>query len=93
MLSEKQDNGDVEGFGIAILEANIMGLAAVGSNDSGIVDAIEDGNNGFLVDGSNSNEILLAINKVLNYDKTELSVNCKAWARKHDWNKLSKELL
>ncbi|MEZ5017513.1 MAG: glycosyltransferase family 4 protein [Flavipsychrobacter sp.] len=93
MLSEKQDNGDVEGFGIAILEANIMGLAAIGSNDSGIVDAIDDGKNGFLVDGANANEILTAIDKVLNYDKAILTANCKAWALKHDWNKLSEELL
>lgn len=93
MLSEVQDNGDVEGFGIAILEANMMGLAAIGSNDSGIVDAIDDGYNGYLVDGTKPNMVLDAINKVLQYDKATMSVNCKAWARKHDWNKLSEELL
>src|SRR6202008_4276013 len=41
MLSEQSASGDVEGFGIAILEANIMGVPAIGSKNSGIEDAIQ----------------------------------------------------
>ena len=42
MLSEAQSDGDVEGFGIAVLEANACGVPAIGSKGCGIEDAIED---------------------------------------------------
>ncbi len=93
MLSETQINGDVEGFGIAILEANIMGLATIGSNDSGIVDAIEDGNNGYLVNAKDSDEVMAAITKVLDADKEVMKGKCVAWAHKHDWNVLAQKML
>ena len=42
MLSDHLKNGDVEGFGIAILEANSLGLPAIGSLNSGMADAIKE---------------------------------------------------
>src|SRR5690606_30446644 len=57
MLSDHLSNGDVEGFGIAVLEANHLGLPAIGSKDSGIADAIRDGFSGKLVDPHNPEEI------------------------------------
>lgn len=41
---------DVEGFGIVFLEAAACRLAVVGGNSGGIVDAVQDGVNGVLVD-------------------------------------------
>ena len=43
------EKGDVEGFGIVLIEANLMGKPVIGSKDSGIEDAIEDGKSGILV--------------------------------------------
>ena len=42
-------NGEVEGFGIVICEANLMGIPAVGTSGSGIEDTMVDGVTGFLV--------------------------------------------
>jgi len=64
LLSENQDDGDVEGFGIAILEANYLGLPAIGSLGCGIEDAIEDGNNGKLINPFDQDELLSAINEI-----------------------------
>ncbi len=93
MLSENQANGEVEGFGIAILEANIMGLPAIGSKGCGIEDAIKDGFNGYLTDPHDSGAVLTCIDTILNSDIEARKRNCKDWANKHDWNLLAQRLL
>lgn len=85
MLSENQPDGKVEGFGIAILEANILGLPAIGSKGTGIEQAIQNGVSGILVDHSNQEEILIAVEEILNHwDK--FSEGAVKWAYQHDWN-------
>lgn len=92
MLSEELPNGDFEGFGIAILEANYLGLPAIGSRNSGIADAIEDGYSGFLVDPHNSQEITTALQKILSdYDK--FSTQAKQHASKFLWERKVEEYL
>jgi phosphatidylinositol alpha-1,6-mannosyltransferase len=61
MLSQELKNGDFEGFGIAILEANSIGVPAIGSRNSGISDAIRDGFSGVLVDPCDKIEIANAV--------------------------------
>jgi len=91
MLSENQPNGDVEGFGIAILEANAMGIPAIGASGCGIEDAISP-NSGILVDGDNPEEIALAVEKIMaNYDA--YSQGARQWAEQHNWEELVKDLV
>lgn len=85
MLSEKQPDGDVEGFGIAILEANYYGMPAIGATGCGIEDAIQQNLNGVKVNSSNSNEIVSAISQILN-NKNEYKNESMKWAHIHDWN-------
>lgn len=92
MLSENQPDGDVEGFGIAILEANYFGLPAIGASGCGIEDAIRPGYNGFLVDGNDPAAIAHALEQVLSQKET-LSANARHFAADHDWNKLVAVLL
>lgn len=91
MLSENQVNGDVEGFGIAILEANYFGIPAIGSRGCGIEDAIIDGLNGYLVDGDDPREIGEALKKCL--EEHSLKKGAGDWAREHDWDLLITDLL
>jgi glycosyltransferase involved in cell wall biosynthesis len=93
MLSEQTNNGDVEGFGIAILEAAINGVPTIASDDTGTVDAVQDGKTGYLVNSKDSDAILLAIGKILKSDRINTRQNCISWAIKHDWNLIAKELL
>lgn len=88
MLSENQSDGDVEGFGIAILEANIMGIPAIGSNENGIIDAVSPGKSGMLVNGNDKEEFLQAIAEILSWNKVISKENCINWAKQFDWNKL-----
>lgn len=92
MLSENQQNGDVEGFGIAIIEANYLGLPAIGSKGCGIEDAILDGKTGRVIECNNAMEFKEAIIDILNnYD--QFSNAAKNWARQHDWNIVSEQYL
>lgn len=49
MTSKRTASGDLEGYGIAVVEAALCGKAAVVSADSGLVEAIEPGRTGLAV--------------------------------------------
>ncbi|NNE16639.1 MAG: glycosyltransferase family 4 protein [Saprospiraceae bacterium] len=87
MLSSKTSSGDVEGFGIAILEANYLGIPAIGSIGCGIEDAIDDGGTGVLVDPLNAHQFKSAIETILKQMPT-YSRNARDWAEKHTWDKV-----
>jgi len=92
MLSENLDNGDVEGFGIAIIEGNYVGLPAIGSKDCGIEDAISDEISGLLVDNKDKISISKSIFKILN-DYKNFSNSSKKWADKFSWDKVINKYL
>lgn len=92
MLSENQPDGDVEGFGIAILEANMMGLPAIGSLGTGVEQAISNGVNGFLVDSNDSLAIAEKIEIILKR-YPEFSSGAINWAHQHDWKLIGKKYL
>lgn len=84
MLSEQTSEGDVEGFGIAILEANALGLPAIGSKNCGIEDAIVDGYSGRLVDPHQPKEVAEAVQDIINrYD--EYTTQAHLHIKKFDW--------
>ncbi|MES2812691.1 MAG: glycosyltransferase family 4 protein [Bacteroidota bacterium] len=91
MLSQIVNN-DFEGFGIALLEANAMGIPVVGSQDSGIADAISNGYSGFLVNQNNPTEILNAVIQVMeNYG--QFSSQAIEWSKNFDWNRIIKQYI
>lgn len=65
LLSETQPDGDTEGYGISIQEANAMGTPAIGALGCGIEDAITPKENGELVHPGNEQELLLAIDRIV----------------------------
>lgn len=84
MLSQRTSGGDVEGFGIAILEANALGLPAIGSKESGIEDAIKHGVSGQLVDPLDPKHVLDGIDKICS-DYTAYSENALTWSQGFRW--------
>ncbi len=84
MLSGITESGDVEGFGIAILEANILGIPAIGSEGCGISDAIVQGQTGELVPLGDAETLLEALECILEaYPR--YSNSAKLWALEHEW--------
>lgn len=92
MLSENQPDGDVEGFGIAILEANFFGTPAVGAKYCGIEDAIKQGVTGFLVDGNDERAIAQAVDACLT-GRSKMQRDMCLWVRQHDWSQLIKRFV
>ena len=92
MLSEKTKSGDVEGFGIAILEANALGVPAIGAVDCGIEDAIKPGVSGILINNKDSEQFAIALEDILkNYEV--YSQGAKTWSKNFTWDKVIKEYL
>ncbi|NMB47905.1 glycosyltransferase family 4 protein [Candidatus Kuenenbacteria bacterium] len=82
MSSLNIDNKWLEGFGLVYLEANSQGVPCIGSRESGAVDAILDGETGYLVEARNPIDIAEKINLVLN-KRTIKAEDCIAWAKKN----------
>lgn len=57
MPNRRMPNGDIEGFGLVFLEANACGKPVVGGRSGGAVDAIVDGETGYLVDPTSPDEV------------------------------------
>ena len=57
--------GDIEGFGLVVLEAAMHGLVVIASGIEGLKDAIQDGKNGFLVPASDASAFRHKIEAVL----------------------------
>lgn len=89
MLSSQTATGDVEGFGIAILEANHAGLPAIGAIGCGIEDAIDNVRSGILIDHEDDQQFVEAIRIILD-KREEFSKRAKEWAAEHSWEKVIK---
>ncbi|MDD5396790.1 MAG: glycosyltransferase family 4 protein [Candidatus Moranbacteria bacterium] len=56
--------GDMEGFGISVIEAGACRLPVLASDMEGLKDAIKDGKNGFLVESENAQAYVDKINEL-----------------------------
>ncbi|EKE25159.1 MAG: Glycosyl transferase, group 1 family [uncultured bacterium] len=57
-------SGDLEGFGISVIEAGACRLPVLASNMEGLKDAIKDGKNGFLIESENADAYAQKINRL-----------------------------
>ncbi|WP_338733351.1 glycosyltransferase family 4 protein [Mangrovimonas cancribranchiae] len=89
MLSTPTASGDVEGFGIAILEANAFGVPAIGATGCGIEDAINHKQSGMLVSPTDTETFLVALKHIIK-EKSAFSEGALAWAKQHEWTKVIK---
>ena len=64
LMPNRDDNGDIEGFGIVFLEAAASGRPAIGGNSGGVPEAIEDQVTGVLVDGASVDSVSHAIRRL-----------------------------
>ena len=88
-------SGDVEGFGLAIMEAAATGTPAIVGKGSGADDAVSDGKSGFLVDGSNKKEVVEKILSLIDNEglRKKLSTGASAWAEENRWEGKIKQYL
>lgn len=65
MPNRTMPDGDTEGFGLVFREANACRKPVIGGRAGGVVEAVEDGVSGLLVDGYKPDEIAAAIERIL----------------------------
>ncbi|PIP29376.1 hypothetical protein COX27_01775 [Candidatus Kuenenbacteria bacterium CG23_combo_of_CG06-09_8_20_14_all_36_9] len=87
-LTSYYDNtGDIEGFGLVLVEAELRGLPVIGTNSGGIPETISDGVSGFIVGEREieaiKEKILLLKNNPELYQK--VSAAASKWAKQFDW--------
>jgi phosphatidylinositol alpha-1,6-mannosyltransferase len=70
LLSEPQPDGDTEGFGISILEANACGTPAIGATQCGTAEAVNEGKSGKLINPTNTSELLHAVDDIIQHYKS-----------------------
>lgn len=85
MLSQTTAKGDVEGFGIAILEANALGVPAIGATKCGIGDAILQDVSGKLVAYDAIDAMVDALANILQ-DYEAYSQGAITWSKKFVWD-------
>ncbi len=87
MLLSVDDGNDVEGFGLAFLEAAAAGVPVIGTEGSGAEDAVRDGENGFLVAPQNAPAAAEAAIRILS-DRAlagRFSAGSRRLAREMSW--------
>ena len=89
ILLPQDDHKDIEGFGLAYLEAAAAGLPVIGAKNTSAEDAVLDGKNGFLVDGKNTQEAAAKMSVILNDPalRSKMAAESKNFAQKMTWEK------
>lgn len=79
--------GDMEGFGIVLLEANRAGVPAIASDLEGIKDVIKQGVNGYRVPHGDEVAFASKVNQVLSDNLEELSNSAEKYVRENfNWD-------
>lgn len=77
MPNRTMPDGDTEGFGLVFREANACGKAVIGGRAGGAVEAVIDGETGFLVDGTNPADIAMALIRLLRDPQLADQMGCR----------------
>jgi glycosyltransferase involved in cell wall biosynthesis len=88
--------GDMEGFGISVIEAASCKMPVLAANLEGLKDAIKDSENGFLIESENAEAWAEKINELLSDEKY-----CKEFGEKarqfvienYEWKKIAQKYL
>lgn len=86
--------GDMEGFGIVLLEANIAKTPAVASNLEGIKDVISDGKNGFKVPPLEAGKFVETIETILRNSLEQLANSSSEYVQEHfSWKRVARRYI
>jgi phosphatidylinositol alpha-1,6-mannosyltransferase len=77
IMANREDAGDVEGFGIVFLEAGWMGKPVIGGRSGGVPDAVKEGETGLLVDGNSVPDIVRGVSTLLSRPQLAASMGAQ----------------
>jgi glycosyltransferase involved in cell wall biosynthesis len=95
ILLPQNVNWDIEGFGIAVMEAAASGIPAIIGKGSGADDTVVDGETGYLIEQNKSEDVISKMEVLLqNQDlRTRLSEKAMQRAKKMDWSNQIKKYI
>jgi len=86
--------GDMEGFGIVILEANMAGTPAIASDLEGIKDVITPGKNGYKIPVKDAEAFARTTDEVLNNELEELSTKSREFVMENfGWKRVTQRYI
>lgn len=79
---------DMEGFGLVAIEASLAGMVVIAADVDGISTAVQDGRNGYLIEGGNAQAFIDKIEEVLDADNyREAGLRFSKFTREnYDWD-------
>ncbi|MBX7151666.1 glycosyltransferase family 4 protein [bacterium] len=81
--------GDMEGFGIVLLEANMAGTPVIASDLEGIKDVISQGKNGYRIPYGHPEIFAERIDVMLNGESKQMAATCRAYVESHfSWDSI-----
>ena len=87
-------SGDMEGFGIVLLEANLAGTPAIAADLEGIKDVIENGKNGYKIEVRNSESFSGQIDSLIENNLDEMSSSARTFVLENfTWNKVAQQYI
>jgi len=66
LMPNRREPESVEGFGIVFIEAAAFGIPSIAGADGGTVDAVRNGETGYVVNGEDGNAVAAAVANLLN---------------------------
>lgn len=88
--------GDMEGFGLSVIEAAYCGIPVLAANLEGLKDAIKDGQDGFLIEPEDVAGYVTKINELLSDDASRKAFGQKARQfviDNYSWDKIAEKYL
>ena len=88
--------GDMEGFGLSVIEAAYCGIPVLAANLEGLKDAIKDGQDGFLIEPEDVDGYVAKINELLSDDVKRKDFGQKARQfviDNYSWDKIAAKYL
>lgn len=91
MVSGDRKKEEFEGFGIVYIEANALGIPAIGYKYSGARYAIRNGKTGFLLESDSPDAIAECVLGIVNLQKSQSLANyCVDWANMHSYKRFNR---
>ncbi len=91
----RRDGNEVEGFGIALVEASGCGIPVVGGRSGGVPDAVREGETGLLVDPGSAEEAATAIAALLENPDEARRLGAggrRAVEQYYNWERVARDL-
>ena len=86
--------GDMEGFGIVLLEANLAGTPAVAADLEGIKDVIENGENGYKIEVRNSGQFAARVDELIQNELEDMSKSARSFVLENfAWNNVAQQYI